>query len=53
MVDDAPDKVGKRIQGTPVLGPLNVLPELLQDTREDTGNVVEKLAPYVDEIIED
>ena len=32
MVDDAPDKVGKRIQGTPVLGPLNVLPELLQDT---------------------
>ena len=32
LVDDAPDKMGKRIQGTPVLGPVSALPELLQDT---------------------
>lgn len=27
--------------------------ELLRDTRRDTTHVVERLAPYVDEIIED
>ena len=27
--------------------------ELLQDTKKDTGHIMEKLAPYVDEIIED
>ncbi|MCD8356225.1 MAG: hypothetical protein LUE11_06600 [Clostridia bacterium] len=27
--------------------------ELLQDTKKDSGHLVQKLAPYVDEIIED
>lgn len=32
LVDDALDKVGKRVLGVPVLGPINNLQELLQNT---------------------
>ena len=32
MVDDAPDKIGKRVQGIPVRGPVGALPALLQNT---------------------
>ena len=40
LVDDAPDKMGKRIQGTPVLGPVSALPELLRVAGDDrTGYV--------------
>lgn len=32
LLDDAPDKIGKRISGVPVLGPIATVQELLQDT---------------------
>ena len=32
LFDDAPDKIGKRVQGVTVCGPIQRLPELLRDT---------------------
>lgn len=32
LLDDAPDKIGKRVHGVPIWGPIDRLGELLQDT---------------------